>query len=237
MKTKKITQNIKPSEEDLEKNPEEMDKKPGLIASSFSKTIGIVVAIVVVIVCLALIIYLGVLGRDKYVGSQYEKQPSYSKDNQWGGLAVNVVIDKKEIREPGQPTTTKVDCGSVLEQQIRAMAIEEGRAANLPACGSNITIPGRAGSVVLTGEINVKNILWLESKIIPTNLLTFNHDGRQVKPKLSKNIFGQYLNHSQGTSTKFTYEEPYSAKDFQLYLNDATKSALIVGDNIEPEHK
>lgn len=230
MKSKKDTRKIEP-EAKLDKNPEVMDKKPGLLTSSFSKTIGIVLAIVVVIACLALVIYLVVLGHDKYIGSQYEKQPSYTKGNQWGGLAVNVVIDKKEVRVPLPPKPRDCSGANALREfEIRF---------NLPVnqCNPGELVGGTDGSVYLEGRINVKSDFWMDSKIIPINLLTFNYDGRQVKPKLEKNIFGQYLNHGQGTSTKFSYEERYSAKDFQLHLNDGTKSALIVGDTVEPENK
>jgi|GEM_PF-6841809 len=231
MKTKKVIQNTKQSEENLNKNPKVIDRKPGLFVSSFSKTLGIVLAIIIIIASLALVIYLVALGHDKYTGSQYEKQPSYSKDNQWGGLAVSVVIDKKEVRAPLSPKPR--DCSGAnafREWEIRF---------NLPVkqCNPGELVGGTDGSVYLEGRINVKSDLWLDSKVIPTNLLTFNYDGRQVKPKLEKNIFGSYLNSGQGTSTKFTYEERYSAKDFQLYLNDGIKSALIIGDTVVPDYK
>jgi len=233
MKTKKVIQNTKQTEENLNKNPSEIDKKPGLFVSSFSKTLGIVLAIIIIIASLALVIYLVALGHDKYTGSQYEKQPSYSKDNQWGGLAVNVVIDKKEIRNP-IPDKIR-DCSTSDSKALQDFAIKFGLTTK--PCVPGEKYGGFEGSVYLEGRINVKSDFWLDSKVIPTNLLTFNYDGRQVKPKLEKNIFGSYLNSGQGTSTKFTYEERYSAKDFQLYLNDGIKSALIIGDTVVPDYK
>lgn len=208
-------------------------KKNQVFNSTISKTLGVALGVLIIIFGLAVLIYLSIVIHDKFLSSQYENPPSYSKDNQWGGLAVNVVIDKKEIKEPIAPKPQ--DCSSVYRNPFREFESK----FNLPAstCVPGQLVGGFDGSVYLEGTINVKNNLWLETKIIPTNLLTFNHGGRQVKPKLEKNIFGQYLNHGQGTSTKFTFAESYDAKDFQLYLNDGTKSALIVGDTIEPEHK
>ena len=57
MKTKKVIQNTKQTEENLNKNPSEIDKKPGLFVSSFSKTLGIVLAIIIIIASLAPVSY------------------------------------------------------------------------------------------------------------------------------------------------------------------------------------
>jgi hypothetical protein len=178
--------------------------------------------------------YLAAVGHDKFLSSRFDNPPSYSKDNIWGGLSVNIVIDKKEIKEP---VADKIrDCNSPAEK-INTDFRNRFSDIGLPSCVQGERYGGYSGSVYLEGTIYVKSDLWLETKIIPANLLTFNHGGRQVKPKLEKNIFGLYLNKGQGTSSKFTFAEAYDAKDFQLFLNDGAKSVLISGDTFEPEHK
>jgi len=224
---------MKTQKNDNNKANHSEEKVTRLVKTTFSKTLGIVLAIVAVIIGLLLLSYFVMIGHDKFTSSQFEKQPSYSKDNQWGGLKVNIVIDRKEVRDP-IPDKVR-DCTTSESKALQDFAIKFGLTTK--PCVPGEKYGGFEGSIYLEGRINVKNDFWLDSKIIPTNLLTFNYDGRQVKPKLEKNIFGQYLNHGQGTSTKFTYAERYSAKDFQLYLNNGTKSALIIGDTVEPEHK
>lgn len=225
---------IKKDKKSLISPKEKLKREKGFFSSTMSKTLGVAVGILIIICSLVAIIYIIILVHDKYLITRYENPPSYSIDNQWGGLGVNIVITKKEIRDPIAPKAR--DCNSAEEKASRQSLMNFIGFAPLP-CVQGELYGGFSGSVYLEGTINVRNDLWMDTKIIPSNLLTFNHGGRQVKPKLDKNIFGQYLNHGQGTSAKFSFEESYDAKDFQLYLNDLKKSALIVGDTVEPGHK
>ncbi len=206
--------------------------------TSFTKALGIIGAIIIGI-GLIVGVYFGIRAlHDSLIANQYEKTPSYSKDNSWGGLAVNVVIEKKIIKEPIPPKTR--DCNSPEEKGNQDFINKfPGLTQNNKGCVQGESYGGYEGGVYLEGKIYVKSNYWNDARIIPVNLLTFNHDNKEVKPKLQENIFGRYINPGKGDSTKFIFEEAYtdSSKMFELNLNDGNYKRLLTGDSIEAELK
>lgn len=206
-------------------------KRHNIVYRYFAGATGILLALLAVTGLIALLAYGGIVGRDKFIGGRHDEQPSFSKDNEWGGLVVNIQISKKEIREPIAPKIK--DCNTVESRELQDIGLRLGFGG---ACIQGEEYGGFEGGIYMEGELFVKNKLWQQSRIIPHNLLSLNYDGRQIKPKLENNIFGRYLSHGEGTSTKFSYEERYSAKDFPLYLNDDHLSSLVAGNTVEIEY-
>lgn len=134
-------------------------KQKNVIYGSFKKTIGVFSAIL----AFALVLFVGVYVHDSSLVSKHEQKPQLSSSFIWGGLNVNIELDRRELSK----SFNDIYCvnKAICKDSKSTRDIDEGK------------------QLIVIGRIDVTNSTWNRDLEVPDNLLELKYkpEGGKVK--------------------------------------------------------
>lgn len=198
-----------------------MKAKQGSFMGTFHKTLGIIAPFLLIGLLFVIVVYL----HDNLLVNDRSENPAISQDNNWSGLKVSVDVGSKNIYEPKKAEYAPCDFSSIYFKPIETewppmSAIE---CSKKPTDGKYYSLIKEAdkGSVIIRGNIYLKNRRWFSSTKIPTDLIQLKYgDNQLVTSRVHGFTFGQFLGPRKGVSGTFEILGPYGARDGILVLRD-----------------